>query len=233
MKIGRLASIAIILFQSATAGAEPKTTVYTGATIHTATGKTLSPGTLVVRLGKIVDVGPAEMVAVPDDAQRVDLVGKVLIPGLVDSHSHIGVQSRPAVPANSDGGESSGPVQSILRALDSINPFDPGIRMATAGGVTTANIMQGSGNVIGGQTLYVKLRGHTVEQMAIPSPDVVGGLKMANGENPKRAYGSRNQAPMTRMKIAALQRGEFFKARDYQRKWDAYRKKLAAGQEAY
>ena len=232
MRIGRLASIAIVLSLSAPAGAEPKTTAYTGATIHTAAGKTFSPGTLVVRQGKIVEVGSAETVAVPDDAQRVDLTGKMLIPGLVDSHSHIGVLTRPTVGANSDGNESSGPVQSVVRALDAINPFDPGIRMATAGGVTTANIMPGSGNVIGGQTLYVKLRGHTVEQMAILSPDMLGGLKMANGENPKRNYGSRNLAPMTRMKIAALQRGEFLKARDYQRKWDDYRKKLAAGQEA-
>ena len=232
MKIVLFTSIVAVLFCNLSRGAEPKTTAYTGATIHTAAGKTFSPGTLVVREGKIVDVGPDDEVAVPDDARRVDLAGKVLIPGLVDSHSHIGVHSRPTVEANSDGNEMTGPVQSIVRAIDSINPFDPGIRMATAGGVTTANIMQGSGNVIGGQTLYVKLRGHTVEQMAILAPDVMGGLKMANGENPKRAYGSRNLAPMTRMKTAALQRSEFLKARDYQRKWDAYRKKLAAAQEA-
>ncbi|HVC95713.1 MAG TPA: hypothetical protein VND64_18610, partial [Pirellulales bacterium] len=242
MKFARFASIVVmsfctvsfctVSFCSMGSGAEPKTTAYSGATIHTAAGKTFSPGTLVVREGKIVDVGPAEEVAVPDDARRVDLAGKVLIPGLVDSHSHIGVHSRPTVEANGDGNEMTGPVQSIVRAIDSINPFDPGIRMATAGGVTTANIMQGSGNVIGGQTLYVKLRGRTVEQMAILAPEVMGGLKMANGENPKRAYGSRNQAPMTRMKTAALQRSEFLKARDYKRKWDAYRKKLAAAQEA-
>ena len=207
-------------------------TAYTGATVHTAAGKTFKPGTLLVQDGKISEVGPGEQVAVPEDARRVDVSGKVIIPGLVDSHSHLGVYSRPGVSANSDGNESTGPVQSAVRALDSINPFDPGIRMATAGGVTTANIMPGSANAIGGQTLYVKLRGHTVEQMAILSPTATGGLKMANGENPKRVYGSRKQAPGTRMKLAALQRAEFFKARDYQRKWDAYRKKLAAGEEA-
>src|SRR5204862_3505987 len=113
----------------------------------------------------------------------------------------------------------SGPVQPALRALDAIYPDDPGIRMAVAGGVTTANIMPGSGNVIGGQTLYVKLRGHTIDAMRIPNMPVLGGLKMANGENPK-GYGRRgNQAPATRMKVAALQREQFAKAREYQKKW--------------
>lgn len=232
---GRAIAAALLLtvcLTSARQAAAAKTTAYTGATVHTAAGQTHKPGTLVVQDGKILDVGPADQVAVPDDAERVDASGKVIIPGLVDSHSHLGVYSRPEVSANSDGNETTGAVQSAVRALDSINPFDPGIRMATAGGITTANIMPGSANVIGGQTLYVKLRGHTVEQMSMVSPGVPGGLKMANGENPKRVYGSRKQAPATRMKIAALQRAEFIKARDYQRKWDAYRKKLAAGEEA-
>ncbi|HWB09984.1 MAG TPA: amidohydrolase family protein [Pirellulales bacterium] len=230
----RLAAAATTLacLSLATPALAAKTVAFTGATIHTASGTTFQPGTLVVQDGKILDVGPADQVAVPADAERVDLAGKTIIPGLVDSHSHLGVYSRPSVPSNSDGNEGTGPVQTAIRALDAINPFDPGIRMATAGGITTANIMPGSANVIGGQTLYVKLRGHTVEQMAMVSPGVPGGLKMANGENPKRAYGSRKQAPATRMKVAALQRGEFTKAREYQRKWDAYRKKLAAGEDA-
>lgn len=225
-----LTALICLAFASPATAAKP--TAYTGATIHTATGQTFKPGTLVVQDGRILDVGPADKLAVPVDAERVDLAGKVIIPGLVDSHSHLGVYSRPEVAANSDGNETTGPVQTAVRALDAINPFDPGIRMATAGGITTANIMPGSANVIGGQTLYVKLRGHTVEQMAMVSPGVSGGLKMANGENPKRVYGARKQAPATRMKVAALQRAEFIKARDYQRKWDAYRKKLAAGEEA-
>ena len=169
-------------------------TAYVGAKIITASGQTFDPGVILVEKGKIIEIGPSDKVTVPDDANRVDLTGKTIIPGLVDTHSHIGIYSRPSVPANSDGNEMTGPVQSIVRAIDAINPFDPGIRMAIAGGVTTANIMPGSGNVIGGQTLYVKLRGHTVEQMAIVSPTVLGGLKMANGENPKR-YGGRKQAP--------------------------------------
>jgi len=203
-----------------------------GGKILTATGKTFQPGTLLIQDGKIAAVGPVEAVPIPAGAVVLDTTGKVLIPGLVDSHSHLGVYSRPATPENSDGNEMTGPVQSAVRAIDAINPADPGIRMATAGGITTSNIMPGSGNVIGGQTLYVKLRGKTVEDMRIGFGPTVGGLKMANGENPKRAYGAKGQAPGTRMKTAALQRSEFIKAREYQRKWEEYRKKAAAKEKA-
>jgi imidazolonepropionase-like amidohydrolase len=203
-----------------------------GGRILTAAGPIYDPGVLIIADGKILDVGPVGKTTVPKEARVVDVAGKVIIPGLVDSHSHLGVYSRPAVEANSDGNEMTGPVQGIVRALDAVNPYDPGIRMANAGGVTAANIMPGSGNVIGGQTIYVKLRGYTPEQMWIESPDVLGGLKMANGENPKRAYGGRAKAPGTRMKVAALQRSEFLAAKNYLAKWDAYRKKLASGEKA-
>jgi imidazolonepropionase-like amidohydrolase len=206
---------------------------YRGAKIYTATGPAIENGVLVVEKGKIVAVGDGQSVKTPENATVHDLSGKTIIPGLVDTHSHIGIYPRPAVPAHSDGNESTGPVQPGLRAIDAIFPDDPGIRMATAGGITTANIMPGSANVIGGQTLYVKLRGTTIEAMRIPNTKVVGGLKMANGENPK-GYGRRPQpqAPFTRMKVASLQREQFAKARDYRQKWDSYRKAKAAGKDA-
>jgi imidazolonepropionase-like amidohydrolase len=210
---------------------ESKPLVLRGGRILTAAGKIFDPGTLVIERGEIIAVGAAEDVQVPENAEIRDLAGKVIIPGLVDTHSHLGVYSRPAVSSNSDGNEMSGPVQSVVRALDAINPMDPGIKMALAGGITSANIMPGSGNVIGGQTLYVKYRGRTVDEMRVMSPNVLGGLKMANGENPKRSYGAKGAAPGTRMKVAALQRAEFLKAQDYRNQWDAYRKKVAAGEE--
>ena len=207
--------------------AKAKGLVLKNITLYTGVGEEpIANGVLVVVGGKVAFGGKADESWVPDKFEVRDMKGAVVIPGLVDTHSHIGLWGRPNVPANSDGNEMSGPVQSSGRALDAIQPDDPGIRMAVAGGITTANIMPGSGNVIGGQTLYVKLRGRTVEEMRITGllPDgsiILGGLKMANGENPKGYGKNKQQAPFTRMKVAALQREQFVKAREYKAKKDA------------
>ncbi len=224
--------LVLVLTTSGDAPAE-RTIAYRGARILTAAGAPIDKGVLVVRRDKIFAVGAEADTAIPEGAEVIDLTGKTIIPGLVDTHSHIGIWPRPHVPAHNDGNEGSGPVQSSLRALDAIQPDDPGIRMAVAGGVTTANIMPGSANVIGGQTVYVKLRGRTIEDMRVRSPMVLGGLKMANGENPKRwNFEGRKMAPATRMKIAALQREQFTKARDYLRQWQRYRQAKAEGKDA-
>ncbi len=207
----------VLLFTALPAFAAEPILAFKNATIHTGIGEPIVAGTLIVQDGKILAIG--KDVAIPAGATTTDLKGAVIIPGLVDTHSHIGIYPKPAIAAHQDGNEMSGPVQSGVRALDAIDPNDPGIRMAVAGGITTANIMPGSGNVIGGQTLYVKLHGNTVEQMRIlgklaDGTEVLGGLKMANGENPK-GYGKRGQAPFTRMKVAALQREQFLKAKEY------------------
>ena len=159
---------------------ESATIVFRGSRILTAADANFDPKALVVAGGRITPV----VVSTTSTCRRAAMVGKVIILGLVDTHSHLGVYSRPRVPRSSDGNEVTAPVQSIVRALDSLNPFDTGFRMATAGGVTTANVMPGSGNAIGSQTIYIKLRGITAEDMCISSPDVAGGLKLANGETP-------------------------------------------------
>ena len=178
--------------------------VVQGARILPITAPPIAQGVLVIQGGKIVAVGEEGKVQIPPEPKFRTLRGKVIMPGIVDSHSHIGIDGNPTVSDSQDANEGSGPIQPALRALDAIDPADPNIRMATAGGITTANIMPGSGNVMGGQTAYVKLRGYTMEQMLIPG--TIGGMKMANGTNPK-GYGSRGQAPMTRMEEAALARG--------------------------
>src|ERR1039458_7536258 len=159
------------------------TLVIRGAKVYPVSGPPIEHGVLLVANGKIVAVGEEGKVKIPRGVTVEDATGKVVMPGIVDSHSHIGIIANPLAEGSGDANESSGPIEPGLRALDAIDPADPNIRMATAGGVTTANIMPGSGNVMGGQTAYVKLRGNTIEQMLIPGS--IGGMKMANGENPK------------------------------------------------
>lgn len=218
-----------LAFLQPDAKAEPAL-AFKGATIHTAAGPRVANGVLVVQAGKIVAVGGADT-PIPAGATVLDATGQHIIPGLVDTHSHVAIFGRPGVQAHADGNEGSGPVQSAVRARDSTWPDCPSVRMAVAGGVTTANIMPGSGNVIGGETVYVKLRGATIEEMMLAADDgVLGGLKMANGENPKRFnFDKGKSAPATRMKIYALQREQFVKAREYRKKWDDFR---AAGKGA-
>ena len=215
-------------------GAAAEPIAFVGAAVLPVAGDPIADGTVIVEDGIIIAVGPKRDVVIGANASVRDLSGKVLIPGLVDTHSHIGIYPRPAVPAHRDGNDASKPVQPQLRAIDGIWPDDPGIRMATAGGITTANIMPGSGSVVSGQTAYVKLRGDTIEEMLF-TPDehgVQGGMKMANGENPKRRAARKDKPPGTRMGIAALQRDLFTRARAYQRKLEAHEEKVAAGEES-
>jgi imidazolonepropionase-like amidohydrolase len=205
---------ALVLALVSVVQARGEVLVLEGAHVIPVAGPEIARGIIVVRDGRIEAVGPVGEVQPPSGATVEDVGGRVVIPGLVDTHSHVGIYPRPAVTANQDGNEMTGPVQPALRAIDAIDPADPGIHMALAGGVTTANVMPGSGNVMGGQTAYVKLRGRTVEEMVISG--TVGGMKMANGENPKRVYGSRNEMPTTRMGTAALARQIFVRAQEYQ-----------------
>jgi imidazolonepropionase-like amidohydrolase len=216
----------ILLALSTLALAEPDDGLaLRGGRVLTVTGRVLEPGTVIIQKGLIKAVGPAAEVAIPAGMKVRDVSGLVVIPGLVDTHSHLGVYSRPGVAANADGNEATDPVQSLVRAMDSVFPMDPGFRLARAGGITTANVMPGSANVMGGQTAYLKLRGRTVEEMLVDLRGGPSGMKMANGENPKRAYGRRNKAPATRMKIMALQREIFLKAKEYAAKWARWREK--------
>ncbi len=218
---------ALLLASAPSAGAAEPVHALRGATIFPASGEPIENGVVVVRGRRIEAVGHTGAVAIPADATVHDLAGKVLIPGLVDTHSHVGLYPRPAVPSNADGNELSNPVTPEVRAIDGILPSDPGIRMARAGGVTTANVMPGSGNVVGGQTAYVKLRGATVEAMLIRGADgepVRGGMKMANGENPKRARAAPDKPagnPATRMGAAFLERKLFVEALEYRKKHEA------------
>ncbi len=192
----------VALLTSAYAAAAP--TAFTGATIIPISGEPIQNGTLLIDGKTIKAVG--DKVRIPRDADVIDMRGKVIMPGLVDTHSHI------AQPA---GADSSGPIQPETRVLDSINVRHSGIKRALAGGITTVNLMSGSGHLMSGQTIYVKLRdGNQVEALAYRRGDgsVDGGMKMANGTN------SRKDAPFpgTRAKSASLIRQAYIEAQAYQ-----------------
>ena len=208
MKI--LLKLVVILLCMVTAVEAQETPLaFEGAEIIPITGEPISNGVLVVENGKIVAVGEAGAVSIPRNAERIDVSGKVIMPGLVDTHSHIG---------EGDGGDRSSTMHPDVRILDTIDPRSGTFRKAVAGGVTSVNIMPGSGLLMSGQTVYVKPKSaNTIEEMLIivdEETGIYGGLKMANGTNPLRAGGT----PGTRAKSAALVRNLFVEAQEYKAK---------------
>jgi len=188
--------------------AQGSSLVFRGARLIPVSGPEIAEGALVVEGGKIRAVGAASGIEVPPGARVIDVRGKTIMPGLVDTHSHIGAPA---------GADASGPIQPDVRILDSLNVRAASLQKARSGGVTTVNIMPGSGHLLSGQTLYLKLReGRTIEDLLIhlPGGRAAGGMKMANGTNSRRAA----PFPGTRGKSAALVREQFVKAQEYRAK---------------
>jgi imidazolonepropionase-like amidohydrolase len=183
---------------------------FTGAKIITISGEPIENGVLLIQNGKIEAVGSANEIDIPTDAEIIDASGKVIMPGLVDTHSHIG---------EGDGGDESSTTHPDVRILDAIDPKSDTFRKAIAGGITTVNVMPGSGHLMSGQTVYLKLRkdANTINDLLYCEDvlnDICGGLKMANGTN------SLGKPPFsgTRSKSAAIIRQLFIKAQEYQKK---------------
>lgn len=186
-----------------------------GGKVLTITKGTIEGGTVLIEDGKIKAVG--QDVAVPAGAQVVDASGKWVTPGLIDAHSHIAIFGEPMVEALHDGNEMTDPITPHVRALDAVNPADPAVRDTLSGGVTTVWTGPGSGNVVGGTGIIVKLHGKTIDEMLVEPK--IGSMKMALGENPKRVYGSQKKFPMTRMGNAAALREALVKAQNYMEKF--------------
>ena len=204
-----LLPLAALIGLVAPLSAHPRPIVFSGAQIIPIVGENILRGDLVVHHGKILALGASGTVAIPAGATVHDVSGKVIMPGLVDSHSHIG---------GGQGADGSNPIQPDVRVLDAIDVRSSSIQKAQAGGITTVNVMPGSGHLISGQTLYLKLRdGRIIDDVLIKNADgsIAGGLKMANGTNSIRTT---TNFPGTRGKSAALVRAQFIKAQEYQTK---------------
>jgi imidazolonepropionase-like amidohydrolase len=188
------------------------------ATVLTGDGGRLDDTSVYVADGVIQWLGEGEA---DPAAVVVDARGQWLTPGIIDVHSHLGVYPSPGVKAHSDGNESTSPVTAEVWAEHSVWPQDPGFVRALAGGITTLQVLPGSANLFGGRGVTLKntLAG---SYQGMKFPGAPHGLKMACGENPKRVYGSRKQAPSTRMGNVAAYRAAWIKAQKYLDDWAAY-----------
>jgi len=203
-----------IAFESRYEGLAAQSTLITGATILTGTGERLDNADLLLVDGKIAEIGTGLGAA---GADVVDAEGKWVTPGVIDVHSHLGVYASPGTTSHSDGNEATAPVTAQVWAEHSVWPNDPGFTTALAGGVTAMQILPGSANLIGGRGVTLKnVPGRNVMDMKFPGAP--HGLKMACGENPKRVYGGRGQAPGTRMGNVAGYRAAWIDAAEYRDK---------------
>ena len=184
----------------------------TNAYIKPMVGADIPNGSLLISdEGKIVALG--EDLSVPADAQVIDAGGRLVTPGCIDAHCHIGLDNEACGWEGKDYNEMIDPITPQMRAIDSINPLDESLPNALRGGVTSACTGPGSANVVGGTFTSIKLAGKRVDKMIIKDPVA---MKCAFGENPKRCYGQNGKkAPMTRMGTAALLRELLFKTRRY------------------
>ena len=202
--------------------AEAQTVTLRGATVMTAAGETWSPGWLVLEQGRITALGEGDP---PKESGVVlDLEGRFVTPGLIDTHSHMGVYPAPNAKAHGDGNEASAPVTAGVWAEHSLWPQDPHLELAVAGGITTIQVIPGSANLIGGRGVTVHMT-PTRGSRAMRFPGARDGLKMACGENPKRVYGTnKGGAPSTRMGNLRGQREAFAQASAYVDEWERYTK---------
>jgi imidazolonepropionase-like amidohydrolase len=203
----------------------PPVILIQNATILTVSHGTIEHGSILIRDGKIAEVGPS--IKAPKDAQVIDAAGQFVTPGIIDCHSHIAV----------DGSVNEGSiaVSSIANIADVLDSDDIEIYRDLAGGVTTANVLHGSANPIGGQTVVIKLRwGQPAAKL--PFEGALPGIKFALGENPKHsnfgARGANARYPATRMGVEETIRGAFVQARDYKAEWDVYNKRLSGGEKS-
>lgn len=191
--------------------------------VYTMAGQTYDNGYVAIENGKIAAVGAMDTLQMAESSfeEVHDCKGCIIMPGMVDGHSHIGMWEDGLGFEGDDGNEDTDPIMPHLRALDAVNPLDRAFSEGLRAGVTTSVTGPGSANVLGGQFVALKMAGKCVDDMVVKAPVAV---KAAFGENPKSTYHDKNQTPTTRMATAALLRETFMKAKEYQRLLAEYRK---------
>ncbi len=176
-------------------------------------GNMIQNGTILIRDEKIEEIGEGT-IEIPSSYQVMDVDGSIITPGLIDVHTHLGIEEMETGEEGEDLNEETNPITPELRVIDGIYMSDPAIEDARKAGVTTVQILPGSSNVIGGEMAVVKMRKDiVVDRCILKAPS---GMKAALGENPKMTFGSKGKAPMTRMGVAAMLRQALIDAKEYQ-----------------
>lgn len=227
MSFGRIfviLGVVILVPLFAHAQDDSNVTVIKDATIITVTHGRIEHGSILVRDGKIAAFGTD--VQAPAGAEVIDGTGLFVMPGIIDCHTHIAVDG--------DVNEGSISVSSMVNIKDVLNPYDVDIYHELAGGVVIGNVLHGSANPIGGQTIVIKLK-YGAPPDELPFPDAVPGIKFALGENVKHsnfsAPGVAPRYPETRMGVEETIRDAFTRAKAYQKKWADYNRRKAAGEQ--
>ena len=180
--------------------------------ILTMAEKEYKNGIIIIEDGKIKKIGSKNEIKIPNKAEIIELEGKTVMPGMVDAHTHIGIDEEGIGWEGEDYNEKINPSTPHLRALDGINPRDQGLKDALNHGITTVMTGPGSANVIGGRSVVIKTKGENIDDMIIREPV---GVKGAFGENPKKVYSEKEKSPTTRMATAAILRKKLTEAKNY------------------
>jgi imidazolonepropionase-like amidohydrolase len=183
--------------------------------IMTMAGTTYDPGSLLIKDGKIAKIGTTiEIRDQHEISEVIDATGCWVMPGLIESHCHIGITEEKKGFEGDDCNEMKDPVTPYIRGLDAINPMDSAFHNAISAGITSMMVGPGSSNIVGGQFVFIKANGRSVDDMVVLQP---AAMKVGLGENPKSTYSELGIKPSTRMTIAALLRKELFNAKLYQK----------------
>lgn len=210
--------VSAAIAQTTASAATPKDIVIKNATLLTVTHGKIAKGSVYVKDGKIAAFG--DSVSAPASVPVIDAGGKYVTPGIIDPHSHMALRD--------DVNEATSPVVPNMRMIDAFDYTDKAIYRALAGGVTSALLLHGSADMIGGQAVVIKTK-YGLGRDELLFPGAPQSIKFASGENPKRVFGGKGQLPSTRMGNFAVQRQALVDAQGYMRDWDTYNEKVKKG----
>jgi len=179
--------------------------------ILTMAGPTYEKGSILADK-KIIEIGEKINANENDISEVIDASGCWVLPGLIESHCHVGIIEERKGFEGDDCNEKNEPITPYLKAIDAINPMDSAFHNALSAGITGLMVGPGSSNIVGGQFAFIKTYGRSIDKMVVLEP---AAMKIAFGENPKSNYDNKNKMPTTRMAIGAMLREELFEAKKY------------------